>query len=177
MRQAQDRVRRFHEAMARLGARGDVGDSANPGITDRDCAALRARMLLEECTETMVALVGHDETERLLIQRWREVEHGLHMGDKPTEDLADGLADVMVIVLGTAVAAGIDLEPVFNEVMDANDRKCGPGARVRADGKLLKPIDWRGPDVAGVLKRQHACPGCAMMGTSAPHVCGSADEP
>jgi predicted HAD superfamily Cof-like phosphohydrolase len=154
MRQAQDRVRRFHEAMAKMGARGDIGDQENPGITDRACATLRARMLLEECTETMVALVGHDETERLLIQRWREVEIGLNTVDQSAEDLADGLADVMVIVLGTAVSAGIILAPVFDEVMDANDRKCGPGARVRADGKLLKPIDWRGPDVAGVLARQ-----------------------
>lgn len=154
MRQAQDRVRHFHEAMAKMGARGDIGDPENPGITDRDSAMLRARMLLEECTETMVALVGHDETERMLIHRWREVEHGLNTVCQSAEDLADGLADVSVIVLGTAVAAGIDLAPVFHEVMDANDRKCGPGARVRADGKLLKPIDWRGPDVVGVLERQ-----------------------
>jgi predicted HAD superfamily Cof-like phosphohydrolase len=154
IRQAQDRVQRFHEAMSKLGARGDIGDPQNPGITDSQCATLRARMLLEECTETMVALIGHEATERMMIRRMREVEIGLNTVDQSAEDLADGLADVMVIVLGTAVAAGIDLEPVFNEVMDANDSKCGLGARVRADGKLLKPIDWRGPDIAGVLARQ-----------------------
>jgi predicted HAD superfamily Cof-like phosphohydrolase len=152
MRQAQDRVLRFHEAMSKLGARGDIGDPQNPGITNSQCATLRARMLLEECTETMVALLGRDMATNLMVRRVHEMED-LPAGGS-VEGVADGLADVMVIVLGTAVAAGIDLEPVFNEVMDANDRKCGPGARVRADGKLLKPIDWRGPDIAGVLARQ-----------------------
>lgn len=68
--------------------------------------------------------------------------------------LAQELADVCVVTLGTAVAAGIDLAPVFDEVMTANDRKVGPGARVREDGKLLKPEGWVGPDVAAVLERQ-----------------------
>jgi predicted HAD superfamily Cof-like phosphohydrolase len=152
MRRAQDRVRRFHEAMSKLGARGSVGDPQRPGCMDQAEAELRARMLLEECTETMVALLGRDMATNLMVRRVHEMED-LPAGGS-VEGVADGLADVMVIVLGTAVAAGIDLEPIFDEVMDANDRKCGPGARVRADGKLLKPIDWRGPDVAGVLARQ-----------------------
>jgi predicted HAD superfamily Cof-like phosphohydrolase len=133
---------------------------------DQAEAELRARMLLEECTETMAALLGRDMAMTMMVRRVHEMED-LPAGGS-VEGIADGLADVMVIVLGTAVTVGIDLEPVFNEVMDANDRKCGPGARVRADGKLLKPIDWRGPDVAGVLARQKGqqvarmpdCPKC-----------------
>jgi predicted HAD superfamily Cof-like phosphohydrolase len=153
MREAQERVRRFHEAMAKLGARGDIGDLANPGIDNREAACLRARLLLEECTETMVALIGDDATVTMMAQRMRVVEE-MGYGPPNSEDLADGLADVTVIVLGTAVAAGIDLESVFDEVMAANERKIGPGARVRHDGKLLKPVDWLGPDIARVLARQ-----------------------
>jgi predicted HAD superfamily Cof-like phosphohydrolase len=161
---------RFHEAMSKLGARGSVGDTQHPGCMDQAEAELRARMLLEECTETMAALLGRDMAMTMMVRRVHEMED-LPAGGS-VEGIADGLADVMVIVLGTAVTVGIDLEPVFNEVMDANDRKCGPGARVRADGKLLKPIDWRGPDVAGVLERQKACPGCGGPRVTEPHVCG-----
>lgn len=155
MRKEQERVRWFHEAMAKLGARGDVGDMSNPGIRDRAAALLRARLLLEECTETMVSLVGPDETDRLLIQRIRELDEVVDTCGDPVAQ-ADGLADTIVIALGTATAGGFIMEPIFNEVMAANERKIGPGARVRHDGKLLKPVDWRGPDIAAVLERQKA---------------------
>lgn len=155
MREDQDRVRRFHEAMAKLGARlsGAVGDIACPGIHDPALARLRSTLLLEECTETMVSLVGREETERMLIRRVRELDDLKDTHGDPVAQ-ADGLVDTVVIANGTAVAGGFIMEPLFHEVMDANDRKVGLGARVRHDGKLLKPADWRGPDIAAVLKRQ-----------------------
>lgn len=153
MRDAQERVMRFVKAMGAMGARSDVGDPQNMGIHDRAAAVLKARMLLEECTETMIGLVGGDETERLMVRRMRDIDISAQPN---TEEVADGCADIQVIVFGIAGAAGFHLAPVFDEVMSANERKIGPGASVRHDGKLLKPIDWVGPDIAGVLARQKA---------------------
>lgn len=68
------------------------------------------------------------------------------------EDVADALADLLYVVYGAAVAHGIDMEPVFHEVHDANMRKIdGP---VRADGKRLKSPNWTPPDIQRVLAEQ-----------------------
>lgn len=150
MKEAQERVRRFHEAMS---GRGDIGDLSNPGLTE-EASALRARLLMEECVEACLALLGGC-TNELMDNYDRAVHAWIMKREQPSiAGIAQELADVCVIALGTAVAAGIDLAPVFDEVMSANERKVGPGARVREDGKLLKPDGWVGPDVEAVLQRQ-----------------------
>jgi hypothetical protein len=66
--------------------------------------------------------------------------------------VADAIADLLYVVLGTAVACGIDIQPVWDVVHEANMKKLG-GER-RADGKRLKPPGWQPPDIAGILARQ-----------------------
>jgi predicted HAD superfamily Cof-like phosphohydrolase len=149
----QDRVRKFHEAMAKMGGRATLGDYSAPVLPAPEECELRARLMLEEVTEAMVALIGDEAAIRLMVRRMRAMEEMCFL-EPNIVNVAQELADIKVVTEGTADVCGIILAPVFDEVMDANDRKCGPGARVRADGKLLKPIDWRGPDVAGVLARQ-----------------------
>lgn len=67
-------------------------------------------------------------------------------------NVADAIADLLYVVLGTAVACGIDIGPVWEVVHAANMKKAGGGRR--ADGKRLKPTGWEPPDIAGVLARQ-----------------------
>jgi predicted HAD superfamily Cof-like phosphohydrolase len=65
---------------------------------------------------------------------------------------ADALADLLYVTLGAAVEFGIELEPVFLEVHEANMRKVnGP---IREDGKKLKPTGWQAPDVRAVIELQ-----------------------
>jgi predicted HAD superfamily Cof-like phosphohydrolase len=52
------------------------------------------------------------------------------------------------------VAAGVDLEPHFDEVHRANMTKIL--GRKREDGKQLKPEGWTGPDHEKILQRQEA---------------------
>jgi predicted HAD superfamily Cof-like phosphohydrolase len=59
-------------------------------------------------------------------------------------DIADGLADTLYVVIGTALEYGIDLDRVFAAVHAANMRK--EGGPTRADGKILKPPGWVGPE-------------------------------
>lgn len=66
--------------------------------------------------------------------------------------IADGCADAIYVIIGTALAFGIDLSPIWNEVQRANmDKLTGP---VRADGKRLKPEGWRSPDIDGLIEEQ-----------------------
>lgn len=63
--------------------------------------------------------------------------------------LADGIADLIVVVLGTAHAFGIPIEKVWNEVHRTNMEKLkGP---VREDGKRLKPEGWQPPNIKQIL--------------------------
>jgi predicted HAD superfamily Cof-like phosphohydrolase len=150
MKEAQARVRRFHEAMAQAGAH--IGDFADPYIGRGDAANLRSRLQIEECIELCIALSGFDATRAMVLDALDKRRHEAR--DESMETIAREAADLTAITLGTVNACGIYLAPVFDEVMSANERKVGPGARVREDGKLLKPGGWVGPDVAAVLARQ-----------------------
>jgi predicted HAD superfamily Cof-like phosphohydrolase len=71
---------------------------------------------------------------------------------KDMPEVADGIADLIYVLLGRAVSYGIDLRPIWDEVQRTNMEKVG-GTK-REDGKILKPEGWKPPDVAGLLEKQ-----------------------
>jgi predicted HAD superfamily Cof-like phosphohydrolase len=75
-------------------------------------------------------------------------------GDMPR--IANRIADLVWVLLGTAVRFGIDLPDVWYEVKKANMAKFGPGLHRREDGKLLEPPGWTPPDIEGILLCQDA---------------------
>jgi predicted HAD superfamily Cof-like phosphohydrolase len=68
--------------------------------------------------------------------------------------VADGIADAIVVLLGTAVMYGIDIRPVWDEVHATNMAK--KGGPMRADGKRLKPGGWEPPKILEILRNQGA---------------------
>lgn len=58
-------------------------------------------------------------------------------------EIADGCADLIYVVIGTAIEYGIPLPEIWNAVQESNMQKVG-GAK-RADGKILKPDGWKPP--------------------------------
>ncbi len=67
-------------------------------------------------------------------------------------ELADAMADMIYVIIGSALAHGIDLTPIWREVHRSNMAKLSGG--MREDGKVMKPVGWVGPEVAGCLKAQ-----------------------
>jgi predicted HAD superfamily Cof-like phosphohydrolase len=100
--------------------------AANIGESD-----LRVRLLKEEVGEYAKGVRGHDVVE-----------------------IADGLADIVYVVFGTALAHGIDLDAVLEEVHRSNMSKLGADGQplFRDDGKVLKGPGYFRPDIAAVLK-------------------------
>lgn len=88
---------------------------------------LRIKLMDEELSETIEAMHAKDMVKTV-----------------------DGLADLMYVVLGTAVELGVDMEQVFELVQGANMAKLGKDGKpiTRADGKTLKPEGWRPADEA-----------------------------
>jgi predicted HAD superfamily Cof-like phosphohydrolase len=69
-------------------------------------------------------------------------------------EVADALADMVYIIVGTALEFGIPLDRVWDEVQRSNMAKVDPvSGRVekRADGKVKKPQGWEGPRISEAL--------------------------
>jgi predicted HAD superfamily Cof-like phosphohydrolase len=111
----------FHN---RFGVRDAIGEK--PELHDGE---LRARLILEEATETQEAIARGDLAAAV-----------------------DGLADTIYVCLGAAVTWGVDLDPIFEAVHQTNMLKVG--GTTRADGKVLKPEGWQPPDIEKLLEYQ-----------------------
>lgn len=101
-----------------------VGDS--PAIRDPE---LRAALIEEEAKETIDAIKAGDLVGAV-----------------------DGICDLIYVAVGAAVAFGVELGPVFNEVHRSNMAK--EGGPTRPDGKVLKPAGWTPPRIAELLAQQ-----------------------
>lgn len=99
-----------------------------PAIRDPD---LRISLIEEEAKETVDAIRAGDLVAAV-----------------------DGLCDLIYVAVGAAVAFGVELDPLFDEVHRTNMAKVG-GA-TRADGKVLKPKGWQPPRIAELLAEQAA---------------------
>jgi predicted HAD superfamily Cof-like phosphohydrolase len=116
-------VRQFHEAFG-------VPAYDTPRIPPDNRVNLRVDLIDEEWNETGDAIESEDLVE-----------------------IADGLADLVVVIYGTALEYGIDLDAVLEEVHASNMAKLGADGKpiLRADGKVLKPEGWKPPNIAAVL--------------------------
>lgn len=118
-------VRAFHEA-------GGVPAPSSPQIPPPERVALRMDLQEEEYGKELLPAM----------------ERGDLVG------IADGIADLIYILVGTALEYGIPLDRVWAEVQRANMSKVDPTTgtiRRRDDGKILKPEGFKPPDVAAVL--------------------------
>ena len=117
-------VRAFHEAC-------DVPVATSLGFPSRERIELRQRLLREEYLEWIAASSERDMVE-----------------------VADALADMIYIIVGTALEFGIPLDRVWDEVQRSNMAKVDPvSGRVkrREDGKILKPQGWESPRISEAL--------------------------
>ena len=101
-----------------------------PGLISEERKALRIKLMTEELLEELIPAIERDDMV----------------------EIADGLADTLVVVYGTAAEYGIDIDMVFDVVHETNmAKKDGP---VREDGKKLKPEGWQPPDIEKALWNQ-----------------------
>jgi len=104
-------------------------DGTKPHIPNRKNRTLRHELITEEVDELLLALYNDDLVK-----------------------IADGIADSIFVLLGTAVTYGIDIRPVWEEVHRTNmAKKTGP---IREDGKRLKPEGWTPPDIKRIIDEQ-----------------------
>jgi predicted HAD superfamily Cof-like phosphohydrolase len=120
----QEKVREYHE---RFGCTAH----ARPTWAGTDEHRVRVALIEEELAEFRNAGEAQDLVE-----------------------IADALGDLLYVVYGAAVAYGIDLKPVFDEIHAANLSKGDPEVVRRPDGKLLKAANYRPPQVREIIRSQ-----------------------
>lgn len=86
----------------------------------------------------------------LINEEFKELKEAMQKND--LVGIADAGADLMYVVLGTMVAYGIDIRPIWNEVQRTNLAKVG--GKTREDGKVMKPPNWQAPDLKTILENQ-----------------------
>lgn len=137
-----------------------------PTTPSLEIRKLRARLMLEECLETISAglgltvNIGQDFSGTVVMPDLQGLEFSPHHDGPNLIQLIDGLCDCYVVNDGTASAAGIAMRPCKRIVMSNNLTKFGPGHKFNEHGKLIKPPNFIGPfnALAAELKRQGANP-------------------
>jgi len=120
-----------------------------PVVPNEKTRHLRARLILEECLETIEALgfsLRTDSGPSL------EFDDFMLTADKDPNltEIADGCADVKVVITGTLSACGIPDRPL-QEMVDRNNLEKLATATEDEHGKWIKSPDHRPPDIGGLL--------------------------
>ena len=95
---------------------------------------LYVKLIKEEVSELQVAIDNNDLVEQL-----------------------DALIDIMVVTVGAVQSLGADGEGAWKEVMSTNFAKIDSLTglvRKREDGKVLKPVGWRPPELSKYINRE-----------------------
>jgi predicted HAD superfamily Cof-like phosphohydrolase len=93
---------------------------------------------------------------KLIGEEYHELELAHEQGDRVEE--LDALIDILVVTVGALHSLGVDANGAWKEVMRSNfakiDKQTGR-VRKREDGKVLKPVGWEPPRLAGFLNSEH----------------------
>lgn len=125
-------VREFHEKYKHYTAK-------KISIPDEEVINLRYRLIEEEMLETLSALRDMMNDDKL---RENEAYH--------LEQLSDGIADSMVVLMGTVLAFGIPIEEIYTEVHRSNMSK---DIKKNEYGKTIKGPNWSPPNIKAILIR------------------------
>jgi predicted HAD superfamily Cof-like phosphohydrolase len=142
-------VRRFTELA------GCTTDRYNPQQT-----GLYVGLILEEVAELLES-IGAVMTAELLESIGRAFKRGDFApsieaaSDVQRVEMLDACVDIAWVATGCALSQGADVLSAMKEVARANLDKFPGGVAVKdANGKVIKPDGWRGPDVAPFICRE-----------------------
>jgi predicted HAD superfamily Cof-like phosphohydrolase len=104
------------------------------GNRNQDQFDLYLKLIQEEVEELQTAVDNNDRVEQL-----------------------DALIDILVVTVGAVQSLGVDGEGAWKEVMSTNFAKIDSltgRVRKREDGKVLKPLGWRAPELSKYINQE-----------------------
>lgn len=147
-----------HRARVREMMEGYGQDTpALPTIPDDKTLKLRCALLLEEVLE-FVEAAGYEVVFECGVPGTHKFNYGsaqlkyVHAPDMI--EMADAMADISVVNQGAAIALGLDLDPILDEVDFNNLLKIKTGQINPVTGKFEKHPNHTPPDILTVLEEQ-----------------------
>lgn len=150
----QEQVREFHKTFGHMVAGAPHHFIDGPGDDDtfwEDTLKLRLSLIREEYEELLQALGANEDLEgNFYLYDW---DRQPSLNRDQVIEMADALGDLVYVIYGMALTAGIDLDAVIDEIHQSNMSKLTREGEVlyREDGKVLKSDQFREPDIEGVL--------------------------
>jgi predicted HAD superfamily Cof-like phosphohydrolase len=87
----------------------------------------------------------------LIKEEWQETIDGFEKGD--IVEVADGLADMVWVILGMANTLNIPFDDVWREVKASNMSKCVDGKVIKNEaGKVMKPDTYFKPNLNKIVR-------------------------
>lgn len=119
---------------------------------------LRVRLILEEALEFAeacgVKVAFRDQfSNDLVIATDKNYETKIQ-GEFDIVEYADALGDISYVSYGAANCAGIDMEPIEEEIHRSNIDKFRNGIVRDEHGKVVKPEGWTAPDIKSEIEKQ-----------------------
>lgn len=132
-----------------------------PQWPDQQTMDLRVRLVAEEFCEWLrdsgyegnlwIARYDHDTAIETEVYDWH-YESGIEPGEERSlPKSADALIDLLYVTIGSLLAMGIDMWPLWAEVQRANMAKLGGPV---VNGKQMKPEGWQPPAIEELLRKQ-----------------------
>jgi predicted HAD superfamily Cof-like phosphohydrolase len=89
---------------------------------------------------------------KLIEEEFKELKVAIDDNDKV--ETLDALIDILVVTIGAIHSMGADAEGAWREVMQTNFAKIDEDGKVRKreDGKILKPLGWKAPELGQYVK-------------------------
>ena len=98
-----------------------------------------------------------EEFDELQVAHGIDLETGEQVRPSDPVETLDALLDILVVAIGAIHSMGANGEGGWKEVMGTNfakiDSETGK-VRKREDGKVLKPLGWKAPELAQFLKKE-----------------------
>ena len=140
-----------------------------PCPMDQNAVEFLAKMMFSEIVELLMTHhKTHEEAlevaKNLLDQDFKEKESTCNNSrvwplsvNTQIEEQMDALVDCHYYALNAAAKHGMNIDPVFDLVHQANMNKRDPTTKQflrRDDGKIIKPVGWKPADISKEVERQ-----------------------
>ena len=143
---AYEQVKEFHDQFA-------PSSNSIPNALNPEHAVFRAMFKIEEIVEFLHAASNGDH--KLLLQMTEKIKSSIddsvnkikrqQKTETPLVGEVDALIDLLYFTYGSFVLMGVNPDPIFNLVHQANMGKLFPDGKPHYDpdtNKVLKPDDW-----------------------------------
>lgn len=132
-----------------------------PVVMTKEEVFFLIKMMLDEIMELGATVAGPEEVKSNMIKMITESKDLPEIREVSREELiaeqADALIDCYYYSLNAAAKKGVNLSKVFEIVHQANMDKRDPETGKflkREDGKIIKPVGWKEPNIVEEIIRQ-----------------------